>query len=62
MDQFQLQQMETISKHFRDMETQYETGELVLPGWASQGDVASQYGIRDGADPFASPADPELLP
>jgi hypothetical protein len=38
------------------METEYETGVPVLPGWASIGNVASQYGIDD-ADPLAPPPD-----
>lgn len=55
LDEASQAQYERIIKHFRDFETEYETGELVLPGWASLGNVASQYG-SDGADPFASPA------
>ncbi len=58
-DEFHMSQMDTIARHFRDLETQYETGELVLPGWASIGNAAAQYGKDDGADPFASPTDPE---
>ncbi len=42
-----------ITRHFRDKETEYETGELVLPGWAGIGNVASQFGLDD-SDPFAS--------
>lgn len=37
------------------METEYETGAPVLPGWASVGNVAAQYNIND-ADPFAPSA------
>lgn len=52
--------MERIDKYFRDLETEYETGIPVLPGWAAIGDVASQYGVDDGADPFStSEVDPD---
>lgn len=61
MDGFQSKQMDIINKHFRDLETQYETGELVLPGWATIGDAAARYGTSDGSDPFATPPD-QLLP
>lgn len=49
--QQQLEQTERIDKHFRDMEQEYETGIPVLPGWASIGNAAAQYG---GDDPFAT--------
>jgi hypothetical protein len=54
--QEQKEQTDRINKYFRDMETEYETGVPVLPGWASIGNVASQYGIDD-ADPLAPPPD-----
>lgn len=48
-DQAQQNQVEKINAHFRDLETEYETGEPVLPSWASVGDVAARYG--DGSSP-----------
>lgn len=57
-DQAQREQVERIDKHFRDLESEYETGVPVLPGWASIGNVASQYGLDD--DPFATPPDVPL--
>jgi hypothetical protein len=54
-----MKQVESINKHFRDREIEYETGEPVLPGWASIGNVAAQYGMDD-ADPFATPTDSQL--
>jgi hypothetical protein len=57
MTQEQKAQVDSIHRYFRDRETEYETGELVLPGWAQVGNVAAQYGLNDGADPFASPSD-----
>lgn len=50
----ELERLNRVFGYFRDRETEYETGELVLPGWASIGNVAAQYG-DDGASPFASP-------
>lgn len=55
LDEDQQKQIERINTHFRDMETEYETGEQILPGWASIGNVAAQYG-NDGADPFTDAA------
>lgn len=51
-----MKQVEAINKHFRDREIEYETGEPVLPGWASIGNVAAQYGADD-SDPFAAAPD-----
>jgi hypothetical protein len=59
-DEAQRAQIDRIDKHFRDREEEYETGIPVLPGWASIGDVASRYGVDDGADPFStSPVEPD---
>lgn len=55
MDESQRAQVEGVEKFFRDMESEYETGVPVLPGWASVGNVAAQYGLDD--DPFATIAD-----
>lgn len=58
LDQNSKSQIDSIHRYFRDKETEYETGELVLPGWAALGDVASRYGAPDdGADPFTTPPD-----
>lgn len=46
----QIKQAERVEKHFRDRETEFETGIPVLPGWAGIGDVQARYG--DGASPF----------
>lgn len=55
MSEAEKNQMDNINRYFRDREQEYETGELVLPGWAAVGDAASRYGAPsdDGADPFA---------
>lgn len=58
-DQAQREQLDRIEKHFRDLESEYETGVPVLPGWASIGNVASQYGLDE--DPFATPP-PDVPP
>lgn len=47
----QLENAERFEKHFRDREIEYETGELVMPGWTSIGDVGARYG-GDEASPF----------
>lgn len=57
LHQSQVEQIESINRYFRDRETEYETGELVLPGWASVGNAAAQYGPADAADPFATAPD-----
>jgi hypothetical protein len=56
-DQAAQRQAEAIHKHFRDLETEYETGMPVLPGWAALGNVAANYGLDD-ADPFAVADEP----
>lgn len=43
-DEEQLKTVERVESYFRDREIEYETGELVLPGWASIGNAAAQYG------------------
>lgn len=53
MDAHQMKAYETLRDYFHDKEREFETGELVLPDWASVGNVAAQYG-DDGADPFAA--------
>jgi hypothetical protein len=53
------EQLDRIDKHFRDAETEWETGVPVLPGWAALGNVAAQYGLDD-ADPFATPPEDPL--
>lgn len=60
-DQGVHKQAEAINAHFRDRETEFETGVPVLPGWAAIGDVASRYGVDDGASPFdvAEPVEDE---
>lgn len=50
-DEELVKQTEKIERYYRDRESEYETGELVLPGWASLGNVADQYG-SDGSSPF----------
>jgi hypothetical protein len=52
----EMDRLNGVYAYFRDRETEFETGEIVLPSWASIGDVASRYGT-DGADPFADPTD-----
>jgi len=53
MEHAQVKQMESINRYFRDKETEAETGIPVLPGWASIGNVAAQYGdVPD--DPLAA--------
>lgn len=47
-----VEQTERIERYYRDKETEYETGELVLPAWAGLGNVAALYGDDDGASPF----------
>ena len=49
-DEMQTAETKRVEKFFLDRETEYETGELVLPGWASVGNVASQFG--DDESPF----------
>ena len=44
LGQEQQDQVEKINAYFRNAETEYETGEMVLPGWASIGNAAAQYG------------------
>lgn len=51
-----MERVNYVFGHFRDKETEYETGEPVLPSWASVGNVAAQY-QADGADPFAASSD-----
>lgn len=41
-DAAQIEQVEKVIKFFRDRETEFETGELVLPGWAAIGDAAAR--------------------
>jgi hypothetical protein len=53
----EIERLDAIFRYFRDKETEYETGEPVLPGWASIGNVAAHFG-DDGADPFASDPTP----
>lgn len=55
----EMDRINAVFGYFRDREIEYETGEIVLPSWASIGNVAAHYG-EDGADPFAT--DPALLP
>lgn len=58
LEEAKSKQVEHIYRYFRDRETEFETGELVLPGWAAIGNVAAQYGQADDADPFAPPPEP----
>lgn len=60
MDHAVATQMQNVYRFFRDKETEFETGELVLPGWAGIGNAAARYGADDGADPFASAPEPLL--
>lgn len=51
-----MERLNSVHQYFRNKETEYETGEPVLPTWASIGDVASRYGT-DGASPFDAPTE-----
>lgn len=55
----EMDRLQQIFRYFHDREVEYETGIPVLPGWASIGNAAAQYG-NDDLDPFAPP--PELFP
>jgi hypothetical protein len=56
MTEQQMDRYNNILRYFRDRETEFETGEIVLPSWASIGNVAANYGA-DVADPFAAPTE-----
>lgn len=57
--QHEMDRLNAVFGYFRDRETEYETGEPVLPSWASIGNVVAHYGADD-SDPFATA--PEQLP